>query len=58
MKCDTNHSAGLAFRSLHGCWFDGKLCKYLKRNNVSLVDFFIFYFCVVANAALVADQGS
>lgn len=24
VKCDTHHSAGLAFRSLHGCWFDGK----------------------------------
>ncbi|XP_074620236.1 uncharacterized protein LOC141879033 isoform X1 [Acropora palmata] len=31
VKCDTHHSAGLAFRSLHGCWFDGRLVavKYL-----------------------------
>lgn len=31
VKCDTHSSAGLAFRSLHGCWFDGRLVavKYL-----------------------------
>ena len=35
VKCDTHHSAGLAFRSLHGCWFDGKstCCSVLLKQT-------------------------
>ncbi|XP_048589660.1 inner nuclear membrane protein Man1 isoform X2 [Nematostella vectensis] len=31
VKCDSHDSAGIAFKSLHGCWFDGRLVavKYL-----------------------------
>ena len=42
VKCDTHSSAGLAFRSLHGCWFDGKVLQSLIL-EFSSVSFWCLY---------------
>lgn len=45
LKCDTHHSAGLAFRSLHGCWFDGKLCEYFEWMMSAMWIFLFSFIC-------------